>query len=114
MSYEALGRVFDVFRADLDRAERTLAGVKDENVKLPIHLASVQLDLTGGGKPTDKFLDILIKLNGGRFEFLKGNPEFLVCFDRGDVAWLRAYCHLLSAMLEAYRAVDLKSSLTSG
>jgi hypothetical protein len=108
ISYQALGRVFDLFIADLDRAERTLAGVKDESVKLPIHLAGIQLDLTGNGKPADKFLDVLIKLNGGRFDFLKANPDFLVCFDRGDVAWFRAYCHLLSAMLEAYRAVDLE------
>jgi hypothetical protein len=109
VSYEALGRVFDVFLADLDRAERTLAGVTDETVKLPLRLAGVRLDLTGGGKPTDKLLDVLVKLNGGvRFAFLKDNPEFLVCFDRGDVAWLRAYCHLLSAMLEGYRAFDLE------
>ena len=109
ISYEALGRVFDVLIADLARAEKTLAGVTDEKVKLPLRLADVQLDLTGAGKPTDKFLDIIIKLNGGRFEFLKDNKEFLVCFDRGDVAWLRAYCHLLSAMLEAYRAFDLEA-----
>jgi hypothetical protein len=108
ISYEALGRVFDVLIADLDRAERTLAGVKDEKVKLPLRLAKVQLDLTGGGKPTDKFIDILVKLNGGRFEFEKDNPDLLICFDRGDVSWLRAYCHLLSGMLEAYRAVDLE------
>lgn len=109
ISYEALGRVFDVLVADLARAEKTLAGVSDDAVKLPLRLAAVRLDLTGGGKPTDKFIDIIVKLNGGRFEFLKDNPEFLVCFDRGDVAWLRAYCHLLSAMLEAYRAFDLEA-----
>jgi hypothetical protein len=109
ISYEALGRVFDVLLADLARAEKTLAGVTDDKVKLPLRLAHVQFDLTGAGKPTDKFLDIIIKLNGGRFEFLKDNREFLVCFDRGDVAWLRAYCHLLSAMLESYRAFDLEA-----
>ncbi|MBN9119546.1 MAG: hypothetical protein J0I06_10375, partial [Planctomycetes bacterium] len=109
ISYEALGRVFDVFLADLDRAERTLAGVTDDRVKLPLRLAGVRLDLTGAGKPTDKFIDVLVKLNRGRFEFQKDNPEFLVCFDRGDVAWLRAYCHLLSAMVEAYRALDLEA-----
>lgn len=109
ISYRALGRAFDVLVADLERAEKTLADVKDEKVRLPLRLAGVQLDLTGGGTPTDKFLDILVKLNGGRFEFLKGNEEFLVCFDRGDVAWLRAYCHLLCAMLEAYRAFDLEA-----
>lgn len=109
ISYEALGRVFDVFIADLDRAEKTLAGISDDKVKLPLRLAHVQLDLTGGGKPTDKFIDIVVKLNGGRFEFQKNNPGLLVCFDRGDVAWLRAYCHLLSGMLEAYRALDLEA-----
>jgi hypothetical protein len=109
ISYEALGRVFDVFIAELARAEKTLAGVTDEQVKLPIRLALVRFDLTGGGKPTDKFIDILVKLNGGRFGFQKDNPDLLVCFDRGDVAWLRAYCHLLSGMLEAYRAFDLEA-----
>jgi hypothetical protein len=109
ISYRALGRVFDVLIADLDRAERTLAGVTDEKVKLPLRLAAVQLDLTGRGKPTDKLVDILNKLNGKPIEFLKENPDFLVCFDRGDVAWLRAYCHLLSAMLEGYRALDLEA-----
>ena len=109
ISYREFGRVLDVFVADLDRAEKTLAAVEDEKVKLPLRLAAVQLDLTGGGKPTSKFLDILIKLNGGRFEFLKNNEEFLVCFDRGDVTWLRAYCHLLSAIVDVYRAVNVEA-----
>jgi len=52
-------------------------------------------------------INLLVKLNSGRrFEFQTKNPEFRVYFDRGDVAWLRAYCHLLSSMVEAYRAVD--------
>ncbi|MFO0822830.1 MAG: hypothetical protein U0792_06880 [Gemmataceae bacterium] len=108
ISYRAFGRVLDVFVADLARVERTLAEVKDEKVKLPVRLANVRFDLTGGGKPTDKFIDVLTKLNRGRFDFLKDNPDFLVCFDRGDVAWLRAYCHLLSAAVEGYRAFDLE------
>lgn len=108
LSYRAFGRILDVFVADLDRAERTLAGVKDDNVKLPLRLANVHFDLTGNGKPTDKFLDIIVKMNGGRFNFLKDNPDFLVCFDRGDVAWLRSYCHLLSALVEGYRSLDLE------
>lgn len=106
ISYEALGRTLDVFVADLGRAERTLAGITDDKVKLPLRLAAVKFDFARDGKPTDKLIDVLSRLNGGRFEFQKDNPEVLVCFDRGDVAWLRAYCHLLSAMAEAYRAVD--------
>ena len=108
ISYRAFGRILDVFVADLARAGVDLAKVKNTNVKLPLRLAYVRFDLTGEGKPTDKFLDVLIKMNGGRFEFLKYNPDLLVCFDRGDVAWLRQYRHLLSAAVEGYRAFDLE------
>jgi hypothetical protein len=34
--------------------------------------------------------------------------EFLITFDRGDVAWLRGYCHLLMAFGEFYLAHDGK------
>src|SRR5207245_10000883 len=71
--------------------------------------ASIRLDLAGDGKPTDKFIDILQKImQRQQFDFLKSNPEFLVGFDRGDVAWLRAYCHLLMGMLDFYLAFDTK------
>jgi hypothetical protein len=106
ISYKALGRVLDTFAADLGRAEATLAGVKDDNVKLRLRLAKITLDFTGTGKQRTTLIDLLNKLNGGRFNFQKANPDFRVHFDRGDVAWLRAYCHLLSAMVEGYRAVD--------
>jgi hypothetical protein len=75
-------------------------------VKLRLRLAKVTLDFTGTGQDRTTLLDLITKLNGRRFEFQKDNPEFRIHFDRGDVAWLRAYCHLLSAMVEGYRAVD--------
>lgn len=109
VSYPALRRVFERFTADLDKAESTLAGITDDKVKLPLRLAAVTLDMDGDGKPTDKFLDLLKKLlRVERFDFLAKNPDFRVAFDRGDVAWLRAYCHLLSAMLDVSLAFDLK------
>jgi hypothetical protein len=109
VTYPALRRVFERFTADLEKAEATLAGVTDDKVKLPLRLANIHLDLDGDGKPTDQFLGLLKKLLGvQRFDFLDKNPDFRVSFDRGDVAWLRAYCHLLSAMLDVYLAFDLK------
>jgi hypothetical protein len=106
ISYKALGRVLDAFAADLGRAEATLAGIKDDNVKLRLRLAKITFDFAGTGKDRTTLIDLLTKLNRGRFNFQKANPEFRVHFDRGDVAWLRAYCHLLSAMVEGYRAID--------
>ncbi len=106
VSYKALGRVLDAFAADLGRAEATLAGIKDNEVKLRLRLAMITLDFTGTGADRTTLLDLLTELNRGRFDFQRANPDFRVHFDRGDVAWLRAYCHLLSAMVEGYRAVD--------
>lgn len=106
VNYAALRSLFDDFIRDLAAAEATLALVTDDQVKLPLRLADIRLDLTGGGKPTDRLIDIMKKVMQQEFTFLKTNPTFLVCFDRGDVAWLRAYCHLLMAMLDSYLAFD--------
>lgn len=107
ITYTAFRRVVDDFVRDLTAAEETLAGITDDGVKLPLRLADIRLDLGGTGKPNDRFLDVMKKImRQQQFDFLKGNPDFLVCFDRGDVAWLRAYCHLLTGMLDFYLAFD--------
>lgn len=106
ISYRELGRVLDAFASDLGRAEATLAAVQDDQVKLRLRLSGITFDFTGTGKEQTTLLQVLVNLNGGRLEIEKANPEFRVHFDRGDVAWLRAYCHLLCAMVHGYRAVD--------
>ena len=106
ISYQALGRVLDAFAADLGRAEATLSGIKDAEVKLRLRLGNITFDFAGNGKERTTLLKLLEKLNGRPFAFQKDNSDFRIHFDRGDVAWLRAYCHLLSAMVEGYRAVD--------
>jgi HEAT repeat protein len=107
ITYTAFRRVLDDFHRDLAAAEAALAGISDDKVQLPLRLAAVRLDLAGDGKSTDRFIDILKKmLQRQRFDLLQSNPEFVVAFDRGDVAWLRAYCHLLMGMLDFYLAFD--------
>jgi hypothetical protein len=86
ISYRALGRVLDAFAADLKRAEKTLAGIKYDQVKLRLRLAGVTLDFAGTGEKPTKLLDLLVRLNGGRFDWQKKNPDFRAHFDRGDVA----------------------------
>jgi hypothetical protein len=106
INYKELGRVLDAFASDLGRAEATLAAVQDDQVKLRLRLSGVTFDFTGTGKERTTLLQVLVGLNGGRLEIEKANPDFRVHLDRGDVAWLRAYCHLLCATSDAYRAVD--------
>lgn len=107
ITYPILRRILEQFTDDLAKAEVTLAGVTDDHVKLPLHLADIRLDFVGDGKNRITLLDVMKKLmRQQQFAFLDKNPKFLVKFDRGDVAWLRGYCHLLSAMADAYLSID--------
>lgn len=109
ISYEDFRRLLADFYGDLTIAEATLAGITDDNVTLPLRLAEIHLDLDGDGKSKDRFIDILKKLAGRNVGNTK-NAEFLVRFDRGDVAWMRAYCHLLMGMLDFQLALDLEQT----
>ena len=104
-TYAAVRKLFEDLIADLQKAEDTLAGVKDEQIKLPLYPGEIRLDFIGDGKSSDRFSTILNRyLGGGRNLAL--DESLLVVFDRGDVAWLRGYCHLLMALAEVYLAHD--------
>src|SRR4029078_8554468 len=99
-------RLLDDFCRDLRAAEATLAGLTDERVALPLRVAHIRLDLHGRGKADVSFLDVVKRMMGRVPDVLQGNPDLLIRFDRGDVAWLRGYCHLAMALCELYLAVD--------
>ena len=106
ISYHDVSRILDIFIHELERAEATLAKIKNEKVVTPLRLLPIRLNFTGDPQQATSLLDLLNHFNRQELKFEKDNPEFLVHFDRGDVAWLRAYCHLLSAMAEGYQAID--------
>ncbi len=107
ITYQLFRRLLDDFRRDLELAEATLAAVKDDRVKLPLHLADVAFDLDHDGKATDSLMTLLKRFDQrNSLDFLQKNPQLHVTFDRGDVAWLRAYCHLLMGFLDGYLAVN--------
>jgi hypothetical protein len=89
--------------ADLQKAEATLAAVADEQVKLPLCLGPIRLDFAGRGQTEDRLATILSRYLGERSV---PNNDLLVVFDRGDVAWLRGYCHLLMALSEIALGYD--------
>lgn len=103
ITYQDLRKIFANLVSDLAKAEATLAPIKDESVKLPIRLQKVQLDLKGNGDLVG-FDEILGHYAGGGVR--ARDDGFLVHFDRGDVAWLRGYCHLIMAMSEAILAYN--------
>lgn len=116
ITYLELRRVLQEFYTDLERTEATLAGIQDHRVTLKLRLANIRMNLIGDHQAATSLGELLTKLMGRRPPVLDGNPDFQVQFDRGDVAWLRAYCHLLMAMIDVQLAFDLEASfnLTAG
>ncbi|GAB5402525.1 MAG: hypothetical protein Aurels2KO_07560 [Aureliella sp.] len=106
ISYQELGRVLECFAADLRRAEATLAEVKDDNVKLPLRLNRISFQF---GTDQDNKTEVIRAMDTRRVNLQASDPDLLIHFDRGDVAWLRAYCHLMMAMVEGYRSIDEKA-----
>lgn len=114
MAYDDLRTKFQEFIADLTVAEATLSLVKDDAVSLPIHFGLVRLDINGDGKATEDetLWKIYARLNAQvERDKISGTDAagFRIAFDRGDVAWLRGYCHLLMTLSEVYLAHDAKT-----
>jgi hypothetical protein len=94
------------------KAEATLAQITDPNVKLPLHFGMIRLDLSGSGRPSQQmnFWKLYSRISGNQDITEEKARNFLITFDRGDVHWLRGYCHLLSSICEIYLAYDSKET----
>ena len=112
IGYADVRMIFQDFVDDLAKAEATLSGIKDDSVKLPLHFGLIALDLNGDGVAggDETLWRIYATLNKGLQLTPEATPElvqnFIIAFDRGDVFWLRGYCHLLSAICEMVLAYD--------
>jgi hypothetical protein len=108
--YADLRAIMQAWNDDLARAEATLARVEDPAVKLPLHFGLIRLDLDGDGKagPDESLWKLYAQFNMAARDqaTAEAAKDFVVAFDRGDVAWLRGYCHLLQFFGECYLAHD--------
>src|SRR5438552_7041882 len=101
LTYPALRQIVQTYVDDLVKAEATLAEVRDPAVKLPLHVGLIKIDPFGQGKPISAaFLFERTSQGAPRAGGLPANaPEraktMVIGFDRGDVSWLRGYCHFL-------------------
>ncbi|MFO0809943.1 MAG: hypothetical protein U0746_15080 [Gemmataceae bacterium] len=105
IGYADFRKVFQDLVDDLRKAEATLAEVHGDEIRLPLRVGLIRLDLTGGGTAGDRFETIVSRYMGRAGNAAK-DSDWLVVFDRGDVAWLRGYCHLLMALSEVILAHD--------
>ena len=128
VTYADVRAVLTAYADDLARAESTLAAIKDPAVAVRLRPGTVRLDFVGDGHPTDgEALSTFWPA-----DFWPGHPfttepitrgpnsrppasrpttqqvvdTFHLKFDRGDVDWLRGYCHLLMGVTDAVLAYD--------
>jgi len=112
VSYSKIRKVFDTLVNGLSKAESTLASISDKDVKLPVSFGMIRLDLNGDGRGDDceTLWKVYSSIQGNRMITLEQAKNFSITFDRGDVHWLRGYCHLLTAMCQVYLAYDSRES----
>lgn len=105
LTYAASRQMVQTFVDDLAKVEATLAQINDPNVKLPLPVGLIKMDPFGQGKPISAAF-LFGRIDGPGSEMSKMSEKVIVGFDRGDVCWLRGYCHLLAAIGELLLAVD--------
>ncbi len=97
-------RILTTWNDELAKAEKTLAGVHDTNVKFPLHFALVRLNL-GRDPKGEPLFKIYVRLSRNSIDE-KDVTGFLINFDAADAEWLRGYCHLLMALTDFLLAHD--------
>jgi len=112
ISYEQMRKIYETWLNDLTRAEATLAKVKDNDVKLPLHMGLLRFDFNGDGivDEEEAFWKIYARVSRNKQITAAAVERFAISFDKADVHWLRGYCHLLSAFTEFILAHDWKES----
>lgn len=108
LTYEKMRGFLMASLSDLAAAQVTLAGMGSGDVKLPVAIGLVRLDLDGDGTASEDetLWRVFDSTLGGGNITAQDAEAFVVVLDRGDAAWLRGYTHLLSALLEFPLAYD--------
>jgi hypothetical protein len=115
LDYAAMRAVLAAFVADLERAERTLAGVGRTDFTLTVNLGKVRLDLDGDGtsSPNEALWILFQRVANIPWLNAETAATLSVGFDAGDAAWLQAYCNLLMAVTELALGYDWHDSFAA-
>lgn len=112
LDYDKMRAVFQRALGGLEKAEVTLAGMGTGEVKLPLAIGLVRLDLNGDRTASEQesLFTLFNATLAGNTIPKEAGAQFSIAFDRGDAAWLRGYCNLLSALIDFILAHDGKAS----
>lgn len=108
VTHEQFREILRTWLEEVRAAEATLAKIRVDQLKLPLHVGLFALDFDDSGVADD---DEELWVTFGQVQRryrpdAEGAHEFAIAFDRGDVSWLRGYCRVLMAVGELIMAYD--------
>jgi hypothetical protein len=108
LNYEQARGIVQSFVSGLGKAEATLAKIRTDSIKLPLHFGLIRMDFDGDNQAGDDemFWKIYARFNRQAGVAAEDAKAFVITFDAADVQWLRGYCHLLMALGEFNLAHD--------
>lgn len=108
-TYADIDASFETLVADLEAAERALAGIKSKDVSFVVELPRVGLDIDADGKLSE-FERLAFHwappVPGGARQ--PERAEGTARFDYADTLWLRSYCFVLSGAGHFWLSYDLR------
>ncbi len=105
IDYAKFRAIFEGVVADLTAAEADLKEVGDQEVKLPLDLLKLRIDMDGDGKASDyESVAAII----GDFNRSAAPAAATVAFDTADIYWLRGYSHFLMGFSQFLLAHDFQ------
>lgn len=110
LSYVGARQVVQDYIRGLMKAEKTLANVDSADVRLPLRIDQVRMDLDSNGTATvDESLYVILQYfrDPGR-QFSGSLPVISVTFDLADAYWMRGYCNVMSGLGEVILAYNWK------
>jgi hypothetical protein len=100
--------MLQTFGEELDVARQTLAEMGPGDVKLPLRLGMIRLDMDGDGSGEDD--PVLWRWTAVNDPFerpdMNAARQFVVAFDRADAYWLQGYCDFIGAVVDFLMAYD--------
>jgi hypothetical protein len=110
LDYQKYRAILQTLFDDLNKADGLLAEGAKGDVKLPIDLLKVRMDINGDGKAEDKEMLGFI-LNALSPPAEPGPlPDLAFSFDKADILWLRGYIQFLTAAAQFGLSVDFEES----
>jgi hypothetical protein len=108
-TYEKFRTILDRFSHDMEAVLTTFSAVPEGEIRVPLHIGKVRMDIDGDGVYADQETMRMIFTT---YTGITINPEeaddFQIVFDRADVHWLAGYCNLLHAICDLILAYDFR------